>query len=116
MECRPVDRPIGTIRLRATSVLLQRTLDRAANPVVDEVLADHAQLVAGWTEADFDELYSRVGAGGSLTQQGVLNAIGVMNRKREVLRKVEVLMETGEAELIEGIVQILHRKVLEHGE
>ena len=34
-----------------------------------------------------------------------------MNRKREVLRNVEVLMESGEAELVEGIVEVLYRKV-----
>ena len=38
-----------------------------------------------------------------------------MNRKRELLRKVEVLMETGEAELVEGIVEILYRKAVQVG-
>jgi len=93
------------------SLLLQRNLDRAANPVVDEVLADHPNLVEGWTEADFDELYSRVGAGGGLTRVGAVDAIHLMNRKREALRRVEVLMESGEAELVEGIVEVLYRKV-----
>jgi len=36
-----------------------------------------------------------------------------MNRKREVLRKVEVLMEGGEAELVEGIVEVLYREVVD---
>ena len=82
---------------------------------MDEVLAERPNLVEGWTEADFDELFSRVGTGGGLTRQGALGAIQLMNQKREVLRKVEVLMESGEAELVEEIVEILYRKAVEGG-
>ena len=57
------------------SLLLQRTFDRAANPVVDEVLAEHPQLVGERAEADFDELYSRVGTGGGLTGHGALRRL-----------------------------------------
>ena len=95
------------------SLLIQRCLDRATNPAVDEVVSKHPDLVEGWTEADFDELYSRVGTGGGLTPQGALDAIRSMNWKQAVLRKVEVLMETGEAELVEGIVEILYRKAVQ---
>ncbi len=66
-----------------------------------------ARVVAG---ALIDELNSRVGSGGGLTRQGALDSIALMSRKREVLRKVELLMETGEAGLVEGIVEILCRK------
>jgi len=93
------------------SLLLQRNLNRAADPLVDEVLAEHPHLVEGWAEADFDELHSRVGAGGGLTRQGALDAIRLMNRKREVLRKVAELMETAEAELVEAVVEVLYRRV-----
>jgi hypothetical protein len=97
------------------ALLLQQILDRAANPVVDEVLAEHPHLVERWTEADFDELYSRVGAGGGLSREGALEAVRSMNRKREVLRKVGVLMETGQAELAEGIVEIFYREAEQGG-
>jgi transcriptional regulator with XRE-family HTH domain len=97
------------------SLLLQRNLDRAANPLVDEVLAEYPHLVEGWGEADFEELCSRVGAGGGLTREEALDAIRLTNRTREVLRKVEVLMETEEAELVEGIVEILYRKAGQDG-
>jgi hypothetical protein len=45
---------------------------------------------------------------------GGLGAIPLMNRKREVLRNVDLLMETGEAELVKGIVEILYRKTERH--
>ena len=42
--------------------LLYRRFDRQTNPLVAEVIKDHKELFAGWSEADFDELHSRVGA------------------------------------------------------
>ncbi len=44
------------------SLLVHRAFDRQTNPLVEEVLATHQELLAGWSEADFDELYSRFGA------------------------------------------------------
>ena len=44
--------------------LVYRRFDRQTNPVVAEVIEEHKELFRGWTEADFDELHSRVGAGG----------------------------------------------------
>jgi hypothetical protein len=32
-----------------------------------------------------------------------------MNRKREVLRKVEVLLQSGQTEVVEGIGELLYR-------
>jgi len=95
------------------SLLLQRNLDRPANPLVEEVLRGRPDLVEGWTEADFDELYSRVGVGSGLTPQGAMNAIHLTGRKLAVVRKVEVLMESGEAELVGGIVDILYQKAVQ---
>ncbi|MFH1267558.1 MAG: helix-turn-helix transcriptional regulator [Planctomycetota bacterium] len=97
------------------SLLVQRCLDRATNPAVDEVVSEQPDLVDAWTEADFDELYSRAGTGGGLTPHGALDAIRSMNRKREVPTKVEVLLESGQAELVEGIVGLLYRKVVQDG-
>ncbi len=48
--------------------LLYRRFDRQTNPLVEEVLQDQGELFEGWREADFDELHSRVGAGGALTR------------------------------------------------
>lgn len=36
-----------------------------------------------------------------------MDVIQAMNRERAVLGKVEVLMESGEAELVEGVIKIL---------
>jgi len=93
------------------SLLAHRTFDRKTNPVVEEVIDENRDLFAGWTEADFDELYSRFGMGGSLTYQGTVEAAGAMNRKRQILRKAEILLEGAEAELVSALVNVLYERI-----
>jgi transcriptional regulator with XRE-family HTH domain len=89
----------------------RRRFDRATNGVVDEALAGCPEMCADWTEADFDELYSRFGAGGALTADGALETVRAMNRNRETHEKVAVLLETAEAEMLRQIVDALYRRV-----
>ena len=49
--------------------LVHRCFDEHTNPVVDEVIGSHPALFAGWMEADFADLHSRVGTGGPLTEE-----------------------------------------------
>jgi transcriptional regulator with XRE-family HTH domain len=92
--------------------LLYRRFDRRTNPVVAEVIETHGALFDGWTEADFDELHSRVGTGGPLTVEGTLAAVSLMNRKRELHEKLDLLLESGQAELAAGILDVLYKKVV----
>jgi transcriptional regulator with XRE-family HTH domain len=91
--------------------LLYRRFDQQTNPLVADVMETHKELFTGWTEADFDELHSRVGQGGALTREGVLTMARQANRKRELHGKLEVLLESSQAEVIEGIVDLLYEKV-----
>jgi len=92
--------------------LLYRNFDRQTNPLIDEVLQTHAERFSGWTEADFDELHSRVGTGGPLSREGVLTAARQMNRKRELHEKLDLLLESSQAELISGIMEMLHQHIV----
>lgn len=85
--------------------------NRRTNPVVDEVIAEQPRLFAGWTQAEFDELYSHFGEGGSLTKEGTRATVAAVNRKREVQRKVALLLETGEADMLIGFVELLYKRV-----
>ena len=97
------------------SRLLHRQFDRQTNPAVDEAVVEHPELFDGWTEGDFDELYSRVGTGGGLTVEGALEAARWMNRKRELHQKLDVLLESGLRELAAGMVELGCRGVCERG-
>jgi transcriptional regulator with XRE-family HTH domain len=88
-----------------------RAFDRATNSLVDSIVTRHAETFATWTEADFDELYSRFGTGGQLTEQGVLTAAQAMNAKRDICRQVNIILETDEAELLANFVDVLYRRV-----
>lgn len=93
------------------SQLLYRRFDRRTNPTVEEAMQTHEELFTGWSEADFDELHSHVGTGGAMTYEGTLTTVRRMNRKRRLHEKLDVLLESSQAEAISGIVDLLYRQV-----
>ena len=88
-----------------------RQFDRATNSLVKSVIEDHAATFANWSEADFDELYSRFGVGGQLTEEGILSAAQAMNAKRDINRQVSIILESSEAKLLAEFVDLLYRRV-----
>jgi transcriptional regulator with XRE-family HTH domain len=92
--------------------LVYRRFDRQTNPVVAEVIEEHKELFHGWTEADFDELHSRVGTGGALTVEGALTAARQMNRRRELHDRLDLLLESSQAEVAAGILNVLYEKIV----
>jgi len=79
---------------------------------VEEVVSDNPQLFHGWTQAEFDELHSRFGTGGALTDSGAVKAAQAMNRRREILQKVTLLLETNESELLETMIEALYTRAV----
>ena len=92
--------------------LLYRRFDRRTNPLVAEIVESRRELFDGWTEADFDELHSRVGAGGALTAEGALDAVKQMNRKRELHERLDLLLESSQAEVAAGVLNVLYEKIV----
>ena len=92
-------------------MLARGSFDRQTNPGVDELLADRPELFTDWSEADFDELYSRMGTGGSLTTHGASKAAEAINRKRQLHDKLALLLETEQADVIAGILELLYQRV-----
>jgi len=91
--------------------LLYRRFDQQTNPIVEKVIQDHPDLFSDWTTAEFEELYSRFGVGGALTEEGVLDAARKTNRRRDLQHKLAVLLETSQAELVENIINLFYEKV-----
>jgi transcriptional regulator with XRE-family HTH domain len=87
-----------------------RHFDRATNSLVEGVVARHQNAFKNWSQSDFDELFSRFGTGGALTEAGVLAAAEAMNAKRELWRQVSVILESSEAELLAEFVEVLYRR------
>ena len=96
--------------------LLYRRFNRQTHPLVAEAIDTHGELFDGWTEADFDKLHSRLGTGGSLTVEDTLMAARHMNHKRELHKKLDLLLESSYAEVAVGIVGVLYEKgIVERG-
>ncbi len=91
--------------------LLYRRFDKQTNPVVEKVIQEHPDLFADWTTAEFEELYSRFGMGGAMTEEGVLEAARKTNRRRMLQHKLAVLLETSQADLIENIINLFYERV-----
>jgi excisionase family DNA binding protein len=66
--------------------------DLQTNPAIEEVYAQQSQLFHDWTPADWRELYSLHGDGGSLTSDGVIAAAEEINRLRDVRHKFEAVI------------------------
>jgi len=92
------------------------SFDRCTNPQVDEVVKSRPELFDGWLTEDFDELYSRFGAGGALTIDGALSVVEQMNERRELMRKVALILESDQRQVLSGIVEVLFEQVEVRGE
>jgi len=88
-----------------------RQFDRAGNSLVETCVAEHAEVFRNWSDSDFDELFSRFGTGGQMTESGILAAAQSMNSKRELWRQVSVILESDEAELLSRLVSVLYGQV-----
>lgn len=85
--------------------------DEATNPVVSEVIENHAPLFEGWSAGDFAELHSRFGHGGELSERGTVEVAHQMNRRREVLAQARVVLESSDRELLEEFVKMLYERI-----
>jgi len=93
--------------------LVYRCFDRATNPVVAEVVEARPDLFTGWTEADFEELHSRFGMGGPLTVEGTLATVSEMNLNRATHERLAVLLESSQAEVVRGIIEVMYEKLVQ---
>jgi transcriptional regulator with XRE-family HTH domain len=93
------------------SLLVYRLFDRQTNPLVQQLIDERPEWFAGWSEADFDELFSRFGAGGALTAEGAAEVVASMNRHRQVHRRVALLLESSQADLLAALVDLLYQRI-----
>lgn len=88
--------------------------DRATNPIVREVLEAHwDEEFAWWPDEDIDELFSRVGVGGALTEDGILEVVKSINKRREYIEKLKLVWETGDADVLRNQLDFLYTRNLQ---
>jgi transcriptional regulator with XRE-family HTH domain len=102
---------VSTDELFQPTLASARQFDRMTNSLVGAVVAANSALFADWSAADFDELYSRFGTGGALNEPGVLAAAKAMNAKRTLLKQADVILESGQSDLLKALIELLYRRV-----
>jgi len=85
--------------------------DRETNPFVAQVVSETPALFQGFTESDWNELYSCMGMGGALTPHGVRDQAARIARKKQLVRKLEVLLETHYSEVAAALLETLFRQI-----
>lgn len=85
--------------------------DQRTNPVVSEVAGRYPELFHGWDDDDWAELLSTFGTGGALNSSGVLAQAGHLNRKRQTLQQLHIVLETHLAETAMHVIDALFQQV-----
>ncbi|WP_146371974.1 helix-turn-helix domain-containing protein [Symmachiella macrocystis] len=85
--------------------------DLRTNPCIKAAYRGAAAHFTGWSQQEWDELYSTFGVGGPLTEQGVLEIARKINRKRETIHQLQVVLETHHADVAAGLIANLYRLV-----
>ena len=123
--CRALDLPlfelIGDDSRRADRMLCatgndvdtrdQRAFDCMTNPVIEEVFDESPEMFAAWSQQEWEELYSTFGTGGALTRRGVEHTARKMNRKRETIHQLHVVLETHLDEVAARMIAALYEMV-----
>lgn len=85
-----------------------QAIDSAANPAVDEVARERPDLFHNWEPEDWAELRSMFGTGGGLNAGGVVRAADTINRRRDAVRKLRIVLETHLSDVAIGLVDTLY--------
>lgn len=89
----------------------QLAFDRCTNNFVAEVYNDRPRLFVDWTASEWAELYSTFGTGGQLSRQGVVEVAERMNARRELVRKLHVVLETHLSQVAVNTIETLFEAV-----
>lgn len=86
-----------------------REIDRRTNPHIEEVSRDQPQLFQDFDDDDWRELYSLHGTGGPLTVEGVFRHAELINRKRDLRAKFDLLLESDHLDALGHLIDVLYR-------
>lgn len=85
--------------------------DRQTNSAIQEVFDASPGLFSGWSREDWDELCSTFGTGGRLNEEGIRSEAERINRRRETIDRLRLVMETHLADVAERMVDTLYDMV-----
>ncbi len=89
----------------------RRLYEEATQPELLVWLERNQERAQRLTPGDIDELLSLQGTGGPLTSFGVEHFVGLIERKRRLIEKVQAIAGTEYIDLLEQFVDLLYEKV-----
>jgi transcriptional regulator with XRE-family HTH domain len=89
--------------------------DRSTNQAIRQVHEEHPELFTGWTDREWEELYSTFGVGGALNEDGVITNARQINESRRTRRQLDVVLETHLREVASRMIECLYRMVVPEG-
>jgi len=115
----PLERLLPRMHARkaeAGDTTLQRLYEKATQPELLSWLERNEDRAKQLQIEEIDELLSLQGTGGPLTALGVEHYIKLIERKRQLLKQVQVVANTEYIDLLEQLVTLLFEKVQPYGE
>ncbi len=94
-----------------TPEVITNDFDAATNPAVSQVASERPDLFRDWEADDWIELRSMFGVGGGLNPGGVVRAAEGINRRRDAVRKLRIVLETHLSDVAIGLVDTLYEMV-----
>lgn len=108
----PVERLLSRVRQGTeTAGGLAASWQFSDQPAMREWMSRNPDRASRLTPLEIDELMSVQNVGGPLTYHGIEHFVTVLERKRELLRRVEILAATEYLDLLEGLVRLMYERV-----
>ncbi len=102
---------IGTAPDSDCEALRRQLYDRATQPELLHWIEQNPERARQLTLEELDELLSLQGTGGPLTRTGVEHFVDQLERKRNLLHKVQVIAGTEYLDYLERTVELLYDKI-----
>jgi DNA-binding transcriptional MerR regulator len=115
----PLERLLGRMhnaRPAADDPAQRRLYEEATQPELLVWLERNPERAQRLTAAEIDELLSLQGTGGPLTSFGVEHFVNVIERKRDLMDKVQAVAGTEYLDFLEQFVDLLYEKVQPYGD
>jgi transcriptional regulator with XRE-family HTH domain len=89
----------------------QLAFDLSSQPLLQTWMERNSDRAADLTPSELEELVSLQGTGGPLTLAGVEHFVTLIERKRELRRRIEAIAGTEYLNLLEQIVELLFERI-----
>ena len=103
----PRDSPVPA----RSDLRLSPEFDRKTNPVIDQVLAESPALFQEFTSSDWEELYDGMRMDEAISAHGVRDQAVRITRKKQLIRKLEVLLQTHFSEITAALLETLYQQI-----